>query len=381
MAAPLDTSNRSKPEAVTHHVGAFSRIVSSPAWCIVIALGSAACAAEAGDGGDTVDVSVAPGDAHLAIYDGVEDNDDSSLSGVVALRVGTGGTFELCSGALVAPNLVLTARHCVTKNVTTSVSCDENGRSANGKHISAEEDPTTIGIYTGAAPSFGRAPQAKGRAIISPKGAYLCDSDIALVILDQAVEGAKPLAVRLKSPAHPGETIRSVGYGQNDQDTPIGTRFRKTGVKVLAQGRGVSASNTPLGTHEFEVGRSICQGDSGGPAVSEETQAIIGVVSRGSGCEDDFGHIYTTTAGFDALFDEAFAIAGAVPTLEASDSESTNSSTRAQSTDPNLSGKSDQASSSGSCAMASGKTTPGSSFPALLVAACAALVARVRRRR
>ena len=64
-------------------------------------------------------------------------------------------------------------------------------------------------------------------------------------------------------------SIRSVGYGQNDEASPIGTRFRKDGVAVLAQGTAVSPSKTPLGTHEFEVGTSICQGDSGGPAISE----------------------------------------------------------------------------------------------------------------
>src|SRR5690606_37859440 len=79
---------------------------------------------------------------------------------------------------------------------------------------------------------------------------------------------------------------------------------------------------TPLGPHEFEVGQSICQGDSGGPAISADTGAIIGVVSRGGACEDDHGHIYTTTAGFDALFSEAFAVAGGAPVVE-TDSAST----------------------------------------------------------
>src|SRR5205085_9664497 len=85
--------------------------------------------------------------------------------------------------------------------------------------------------------------------------------------------------------------------------------------------KAVSASKTPLGPHEFEVGKSICQGDSGGPAISETTGAVIGVVSRGGKCDEDFGHIYTTTAGFEAMFQKGFEIANAKPILEDGDSE------------------------------------------------------------
>jgi V8-like Glu-specific endopeptidase len=251
-----------------------------------------------------------------SIFDGQKDDDAESLPGVVALRVGTSGTFELCSGALLAPNVVLTARHCVTKNLTTSVACDENGRSANGAHVAGEQEPVDVGVYTGSSPNFAQRPASFARAIVAPSGAYLCDSDIALVVLETPIEGIAPLPVRLSTPAQAGETIRSVGYGQNDKKMPIGTRFRKSGVEVLAQGRAISSSKTPLGAHEFEVGQSICQGDSGGPAISEATGAVIGVVSRGNACDEDFGHIYTTTAGFEQLFDEAFALAGAEPTLE-----------------------------------------------------------------
>src|SRR5690606_18053459 len=123
--------------------------------------GLGGCAAETGELGSDDDAVLAPVSlgTEPSIFGGERD-EGSALDAVVALRVGTGGTFELCTGALVAPNVVLTARHCVTKNVTTSVACDENGRSANGAHVDYDEDPRTVGVYVGATPSFGQRPDA-----------------------------------------------------------------------------------------------------------------------------------------------------------------------------------------------------------------------------
>ncbi len=300
--------------------GACSRITYTPLAVAALLLSCiAGCAGADGQDGQPVEAKVQTTGSDTKIFGGARDDDSDAYSGVVALRVGAAGTFELCSGALLAPNVVLTARHCVTKNFTTSVSCDQEGRSANGPHVIGDQDPQNVAVYVGASPNFAMKPTAVATAIVAPKGEYLCDSDIALVVLDTPITTLTPMAVRLHTVAQPGETVRSVGYGQNDDKMPIGNRFRKTGVEVLAQGKAISASKTPLGRHEFEVGKSICQGDSGGPAISEQTGAVIGVVSRGGGCDDDFGHIYTTSAGFDEIFTEAFSLAGGAPKVEEGD--------------------------------------------------------------
>jgi MYXO-CTERM domain-containing protein len=368
------------PKAATfaYKVGTASWIARVPVRVAALALSltAAGCATEVTE--QAVETRVTASTSDPTIFGGAKDDDNDAVAGVVALRVGVGTTFELCSGALIAPNVVLTARHCVTKNATTSVACDENGRSANGPHVTADEEPSTIGVYLGTSPNFAKPGISKGRAIVSPTGPYLCDSDIALVVLDTPITEVAPLEVRIHTTARKGEMIRSVGYGQNDQASPIGTRFRKGGVAVLAQGKAVSPSKTPLGTHEFEVGKSICQGDSGGPAISEETGAVIGVVSRGGGCDDDFGHIYTTTAGFDQMFADAFTLAGTAPTDEARDGSRSMPSTRSAATTTNDAVDGAPAATAAGCSVST--TGRSSSFAGLGALAAIALLGARRRR-
>jgi hypothetical protein len=255
--------------------------------------------------------------ADQGIFGGVRDDDATAKSAVVALRIKRANNYELCSGALIAPNVVLTARHCVARIVSESVSCTEDGTSSKGvEHFTDDELPADIGIFLGAAPSFSKPPVALGRSIIASDTKVLCNADIAILVLDRKIENVEPLALRMTANARVGESIRAVGYGANDAKTPMGTRFRREQVPVLAVGKGISESSTRLGEHEFEVGKSICEGDSGGPAISELTGAVIGIVSRGGECSDDFGHVYTSPAGFKALFDRAFADVGGAPLLE-----------------------------------------------------------------
>lgn len=382
-----DASKCGQAATLAHKVRKITRIASAPMWACALLAGfmgvtSLGCAAETHDGaGEAVEAQVVTGTSEAKIFGGTRDDDEEAVAGVVALRVGLGNTFELCTGALIAPNVVLTARHCVTKNATTSVSCDENGHSANGAHVTDDEDVSSIGVYAGASPSFAKAPLSVARAIIAPSGPYLCDSDIALVVLATPIKDIAPMTVRMHQPARTGEHVRAIGYGQNDKSSPIGTRFRKPGVEVLAQGKGVSPSKTPLGPHEFEVGKSICQGDSGGPAISEDTGAIIGVVSRGSGCDDEYGHIYTTTSGFDTLFAEAFALAGGSPHLEAGDVASNGPSTRSKSSGLSTAADDDTNASTASCAAGSRGLAGGASSAGIfgMAAVVAAVVARRRR--
>ena len=176
----------------------------SRAWWIVRAsvlaagLALVGCAGEV-DGADAAGISPVLSAAAPRIFGGETDAPEDA-SGVVALRVGSGTSFELCTGALIASNVVVTARHCVTKNYGTKVSCDAQGRSTNGKHVAGDEELSNIAIYTGSQPRFASKPAALARAIVAPSSYYLCDSDIAVVVLDRDVPG-KPFSVRLHAPA------------------------------------------------------------------------------------------------------------------------------------------------------------------------------------
>jgi hypothetical protein len=250
-----------------------------------------------------------------AIYQGSRDDADDA---VVALRIGDASSYRLCTGALVAPNVVLTARHCTSVRATETIGCTASGQSTNGDQFLGDVPPTDIHVFVGAAPALSGAARANGARVFRPSSNALCNSDVALVVLDRSIPEVKPLAVRLGARTMPGEQMRSIGYGENDASYTSGIRFSKDDVMVLAVGAGVQKDGTVLGDAEFEIGRATCQGDSGGPALSLRTGAIIGVASRGVACTLDYGHVYAQPAAFRRLFDDAFAVAGGAPIEEPS---------------------------------------------------------------
>ncbi|HEY8041302.1 MAG TPA: trypsin-like serine protease [Polyangiaceae bacterium] len=263
----------------------------------------------------TPDEGEATSSTASAIYAGVVDDDAQQNASVVAVTAGPGPTVTLCSGALIAPNVVLTARHCVSVESSTNISCDQNGVSLTGDNFTGDQPVGVVRVFTGPAPNLAGTPSATARALYHPAGNVLCNADVALIVLDHPITTVAPMRVRLAGPVATGDSVRAVGYGQNDQNTTqtVGLRYRKDGVTVLAVGSTVSASQTPLGASEFEVGESMCGGDSGGPAISEKTGAIVGVVSRGGACTDQTGHVYTTLTAFQTVFQAAFADAGGAP--------------------------------------------------------------------
>ncbi|HEY8088016.1 MAG TPA: trypsin-like serine protease, partial [Polyangiaceae bacterium] len=204
-----------------------------------------------------------------------------------------------------------------TTAAAAQIACDDNGNSTNGADFADDQPVAQIHVFAGPSIYQGETPSANAKSLYHPAGTTLCNGDVALIVLDKAITTATPLHVRLSGPVKTGEQVRSVGFGQNDQNVPIGTRFRKDGVSVLAVGSVVSPSQTPLGSSEFEIGQSTCLGDSGGPAIDETTGAVVGVVSRAqSDCSLAYGHVYSSLSGFLPVFQQAFADAGGTWTDE-----------------------------------------------------------------
>lgn len=228
------------------------------------------------------------GDVHVdedGIVRGVDDKGRDPA--VVAVDVDGQG---LCSGALIAPDAVLTARHCV-EWTEEHVSCPPAG-----PQVGKAREPGTLAILVGDDVATARV-AARGREIVVPAGAELCDGDIAVLLLDQPILGITPLALREAGIAQ-GDHVRSVGYGKRTDSEAGGTKLLREHVRVL--------DATPF---EFRVGEATCQGDSGGPAFDEANGEIVGVVSRGGpSCDGNGVHnIYTRTDAFLSLIGDALA--------------------------------------------------------------------------
>jgi hypothetical protein len=231
-------------------------------------------------------------------------------TGVVAVATALDDSpthVTLCSGALVAPNLILTARHCVSRAVTATPSCDARGQSHNGDHLAEDADPSAIAIYVGAHvhPDID-TPRAHAIRTLHPSGRVLCDADVAFLVLDRPLTNVTILPIRLHASVEQGDSVVPVGFGGGVANV-VGKRVARDRSTVLATGPASnSETGAVLGPREFEVDSATCRGDSGGPAIDVRTGEIVGVVSRGGSCWANGNHVYTRVDAYAKLAAAAF---------------------------------------------------------------------------
>ena len=235
--------------------------------------------------------------------------------------------IQLCTAALLAPNLILTARHCIS-TTDLNVQCAADGKPVDGGGIGKNHDPKKLFVFTGSKrpdlTKLDKVANAKALEIVDDGASNLCDHDIALVVLDKPLEGLPLASVRLDGGVDRGENLLTVGWGVTDQTPEPATRQQRGGVAIARVGPD-STQSPVLTPNEFLYGESICVGDSGGPVFSEESGAVVGVVSRGGNGSQDPDpaasctkavNISTKTSSFKSLITSAYEKVGAQPKLE-----------------------------------------------------------------
>jgi MYXO-CTERM domain-containing protein len=243
------------------------------------ALSGCAVATPGDDAVDTV------GSAAQPIMGGTADSGDLAVVDIVWIM--SGGEFSECSGSLIAPNMVLTAHHCVStiNNMTNGIDCSVTS-------FAAPDVANNFLVSTKEFISMNQADYHTVKEVVVPPDSTnttFCGVDQAILILGDniAPSEAVPLVPRVDSDVAAKDGYTAIGFGGTIEDgTGAGTRRRLDGLTVDCVGKACAAvyGNQISTTHEFVGDYGTCEGDSGGPALDLDNR-VVGVTSRGqTGC-------------------------------------------------------------------------------------------------
>jgi trypsin len=234
---------------------------------------------------------------------------------VVALIVrGNPDTF-LCSGVLVAPNVVMTAAHCVEPSelgLTTQADVTAGTTvvfDALDLHVRPPAD------------KLSKATNTMPDAMFDPN--KLGSHDLGFVVLASPRSDRRPSGIVRTAAGTPyGSTVILAGYGDaNDGDAGLSVGFLNWVDKLvgtcamLPTSFHLSDDNLICIDQSQSVPRGACSGDSGGPAFTDKTMTapVAGVTSFGDPNCSQFGaytRLSAELAFFDATMNGANACAG-----------------------------------------------------------------------
>lgn len=196
---------------------------------------------------------------------------EAGLGRAVVTVVGSRGNF--CSGVLIAPDVVLTAAHCVPADATTKVVAYD-----------AQRQPKLLDVRRVAS-----HPRYNSRGIAN----HRASADVALLQLAAPMAGKSPAPLGIpREPIVAGArfTIAGIGVTRLGDGKSGGTARAAT---LIATGRPgtLQIRLVDPATNNTREGLGACTGDSGGPVFENQGghSVVIGVISWSTGANNVAG--------------------------------------------------------------------------------------------
>ncbi len=245
------------------------------------------------------------------------DADDAVVQVRVVRPPPLGG--DICTGTLVAPNLMLTSLECATLfDSTLSVSCRADGTlqttTTSGGTIGDPVTPEDLRVYYGSSLD-DEPPSAYGQQIFVTGTTEVCEDDLAAVVLDRALP-SNGYGLRLSRDVRAGEELTAIGWGYSMYDA----RFKRTVTVSDVGPDDVSDGTSAAPPRSFFVGNGLCWGDRGAPALSPDTGLVAGIYARPmsgglcfgpDGPDEEGVNRFVKLAPYESMLREAFEAAGA----------------------------------------------------------------------
>ncbi len=200
---------------------------------------------------------------------------DSTHTWAVGISIGSGA---ICSGTLIAPNLVLTARHCVSQT-TEQIDCRPDA-GLNANKVFGDYPATSFRVYPGATIGSGTAYSVDYvRKPDAPEANRVCGYDLALLELRKPTAGYPTVhkAPSFEVPRRRGYT--AIGYGCQTAEGVNGGGCDPRGQRMLLDPVNI----VQVDAQDFVIQGRVCGGDSGGPVWNQSSDRILGALSRGDG--------------------------------------------------------------------------------------------------
>ena len=256
------------------------------------------------------------GTTSQAIQDGITDTEHTFAVGVeMRMTTPAGESYGVCSGALILPNVVATARHCVQES-PQQVDCSKNPEFGDFHHAFRVTTNTTM----------ARADTGwyEVESVEVPEDTHICGNDIALLVLAESIpeDVAKPITPGVQypmwDPAHYEPYFKGIGYGitaPNHNDSGE-RRISRNAIEVLCVPGSENMPCPPeVNPKEFVGGSGTCSGDSGSSAYEfqslKTTPVSFGVLSRGGQNDEGTRCVASIYTRFDAHRDFVLQVAKA----------------------------------------------------------------------